>query len=103
MINQKWPTKILAAREGLYKLDKFIVTVIIPLYREGIVSFAVKRREGKAVEVEWKPGCVIMVPGRADLRILGAGQLGHFHIAWGRADDQKVSDDIGKLFGYIQV
>ena len=67
---------MLVYREGLLDLRRLVVQVMIPFYKTGDVAITARLApSGVPIPIDWTPGSIIFVPGRADLIMTGTGVL----------------------------
>ena len=62
--------------QGTIDLSIVVLLVMIPIYESGDICIqAILASSGESVNIEWKPGSVILVQGKSDLRLRGKGRL----------------------------
>ena len=88
-INYEWKPKVMVIHSGVFRLEKYVVIIMIPLYRRGEIKMSARVKEDVDMLVDWKPGFVILLPGKVDLHMSGSGQLVLLQAAWGRLAFEK--------------
>ena len=69
-------------QQGTFSLEYDVLNVMIPLFRQGDIAMSATRPGRQGVDIPWEDGSVVVVNGKADLHVEGAGRLGLVQIIW---------------------